>query len=145
MPNGWPNSLVTQVIRCMRLSKMVRRTNQMRAASPIGRALDAVGDWWTLLIVREAFEGVSRFGEFQRSLGLAKNILSARLRTLRQHGILKTAPASDGSGYQQYVLTQKGRALLPVLVALEKWGERFMFAPGERKAVLLDRKCPRPN
>ncbi|HEY6675994.1 MAG TPA: helix-turn-helix domain-containing protein [Terrimicrobium sp.] len=123
---------------------MIRRTSQMRAACPIGRALDAVGDWWTLLIVREAFEGVSRFGEFQRSLGLAKNILSARLRTLTQHGILKTAPASDGSVYQQYVLTQKGRALLPVLVALEKWGESFMFAPGERKAMLRQ-KCPRPN
>jgi DNA-binding HxlR family transcriptional regulator len=117
----------------------------MRAASPIGRALDAVGDRWTLLIVREAFEGVSRFGEFQRSLGLAKNILSARLRTLTQHGIFETAPASDGSAYQQYVLTQKGRALLPVLIALEKWGERFMFAGDERKAVLFDKKYGRPN
>jgi DNA-binding HxlR family transcriptional regulator len=123
----------------------MRRTSQRKSASPIGRALEAVGDWWTLLIVREAFEGVSRFGEFQSSLGLAKNILSARLRTLTEHGILETAPASDGSGYQQYVLTQKGRALFPVLVALEKWGERYMFAPGEHKAVLFDRKCGRPN
>ena len=124
---------------------MIRRTSWMEAASPIGRALDAVGDWWTLLIVREAFEGVSRFGEFQRSLWTCQEHLVSPPPNLEAAQILKTAPASDGSGYQQYVLTQKGRALLPVLVALEKWGERFMFAPDERKAVLLDSTCQRPN
>ena len=85
---------------------------------PIARALDAIGDWWSLLIIRDALLGRRRFGEFQKSLGLAKNILTVRLRALVDRGILAMAPASDGSAYQEYVLTPKGRGLFPVLVAL---------------------------
>src|SRR5262249_53577633 len=89
--------------------RAMRRTSLAHAECPIARALDAIGDWWSLLIIRDALLGLRRFGEFQRSLGLAKNILTVRLRALVDRGILEMAPASDGSAYQEYVLTPKGR------------------------------------
>ncbi|WP_262312080.1 helix-turn-helix domain-containing protein [Acidiphilium sp. AL] len=107
---------------------------------PIARPLDAIGDWWSLLIVRDAFAGKRRFGEFQKSLGLAKNILAARLRNLLAHGILEAVPASDGSAYQNYVLTQKGHDLFPVLIALWQWGETYFFESGESCPPLIDRR-----
>jgi DNA-binding HxlR family transcriptional regulator len=105
----------------------VRRKSLGGADCPIARSLDAIGDWWSLLIIRDAFLGLRRFGEFQRNLGLAKNILTVRLRTLVALGILEVGPASDGSAYHEYVLTQKGRDLLPVLVALRQWGDDHLF------------------
>ncbi|WP_332607424.1 winged helix-turn-helix transcriptional regulator [Achromobacter sp. ESBL13] len=119
---------------------MVKRTSLEGAACPVARSLDAIGDWWSLLIVRDAFDGVRRFGEFQKSLGVAKNILSDRLRTLVAHGILAVAPASDGSAYQEYVLTDKGRALFPVIVSLRQWGEDHYYGPAEAHSTLIDRK-----
>jgi DNA-binding HxlR family transcriptional regulator len=88
-----------------------------------------VGDWWSLLIVRDALAGKRRFGEFQASLGVARNILSARLRKLVADGVLKAAPAADGSAYREYRLTDKGRALHHVLAALQEWGERYCKTP----------------
>lgn len=88
---------------------MVKRTSLEDAPCPIARSLDTIGDWWSLLIIRDCFLGRRRFSEFQKSLGLAKNILAARLRTLVASGILEMTPASDGSAYQEYVLTPKGR------------------------------------
>ena len=85
---------------------------------PIARSLDSIGEWWSLLILREAFLGKRRFGEFQKSLGLAKNILAARLRKLVTCGIFRLEPASDGSPYQEYVLTEKGRELGAALTVL---------------------------
>jgi DNA-binding HxlR family transcriptional regulator len=110
----------------------------------VARPLDAIGDWWSLLIVRDAFDGLRRFGEFRESLGLAKNILAARLRNLVDHGILQTAPASDGSAYQEYVLTRKGVGLFHVLVALRQWGEEFCFEPHEGHVRLVDRRRRKP-
>ena len=90
------------------------QTHQFRRSRlPGGPFADAIGDGWSLLIVRDAFDGLRRFGEFQKNLGMAKNILSDRLRTLTAHGILEAAPASDGSAYQEYVLTEKGRGCSP--------------------------------
>ena len=112
---------------------MVKRTSFESAECPIARSLDAIGDWWSLLIIRDALMGIRRFSEFQKNLGLAKNILTVRLRALVDHGILKTAPASDGSAYLEYVLTPKGRGVFPVLVALRQWGEGVRRAPrGDR-------------
>jgi DNA-binding HxlR family transcriptional regulator len=119
---------------------MVKRTSHKDAACPVARPLDAIGDWWSLLIIRDAFDGLRRFGEFQKNLGLAKNILSARLRNLVEHGILDIVPASDGSVYQEYVLTEKGRGLFPLLVALRQWGEDYFFEPDETHVLLVDRK-----
>ncbi len=123
---------------------MVKRTSLAHADCPIARALDAIGDWWSLLIIRDALLGRRRFGEFQKSLGLAKNILAARLRALLDRGILQLGPASDGSAYQEYVLTAKGRGLFPVLVALRQWSEEFDEMPDEIGTLLVDREKGRP-
>lgn len=123
---------------------MAKRVSHKDSLCGVARPLDAIGDWWSLLIVRDAFDGQRRFGEFQRSLGLAKNILSARLRNLVAHGIMETVPTADGSPYQDYVLTEKGRGLFPLLVALRQWGEDFFFAPDEAHVLLLDRKTALP-
>ena len=123
---------------------MVKRTSLADADCPIARALDVIGDWWSLLIVRDALLGRRRFGEFQESLGLAKNILTTRLRTLVDRGILRMAPASDGSAYQEYVPTPKGRGIFPILVALRQWSEEFDEHPEEIATLLVDRDSGRP-
>jgi DNA-binding HxlR family transcriptional regulator len=122
----------------------MKRKSLCTEKCPIARTLDVIGDWWSLLIVRDAFLGKRRFGEFQKSLGLAKNILCARLQKLVSHGVLETVPASDGSAYQEYVLTEKGRGLYVVLVALRQWGESCLFEDGELDLVLVDRKSGQP-
>jgi DNA-binding HxlR family transcriptional regulator len=111
---------------------------------PVARTLDVIGDWWSLLIVRDALLGKRRFGEFQKNLGLAKNILGTRLRKLVSHGVLETVPASDGSAYQDYRLTEKGRRLHIVLIALRQWGESCLFEDGELEQLLVDRKKGQP-
>ena len=93
-----------------------------RDACPVARSLEAVGDAWSMLVVRDAFAGKRRFGEFQRSLGVAKNILTVRLRKLIALGVLEQVPATDGSAYHEYALTEKGRGLFLVLIALGQWG-----------------------
>lgn len=106
---------------------------------PIARTLDLIGEWWSILILRDAFQGKKRFTEFQQSLGLAKNVLSARLHKLVDNGILEIIPASDGSAYHEYVLTDKGRSLQPVLIALNQWGASYL--PQRRPSKLEpDRK-----
>lgn len=95
---------------------------------PVARTLDLVGEWWTLLILRDALAGLTRFSEFQASLGMARNILTTRLRKLVEHGILTVRPASDGSAYHEYVLTDKGRSLAAVVEALRAWGQEHLVA-----------------
>jgi DNA-binding HxlR family transcriptional regulator len=122
---------------------MVKKTSFERDACPIARSLDAIGDWWSLLIVRDAFLGARRFGDFQKSLGIAKNILAARLRMLVADGVLEMRPAATGAR-QEYVLTDKGRALFTVIVALRQWGEAYCFKAGNCPTELLDRENGRP-
>jgi DNA-binding HxlR family transcriptional regulator len=97
---------------------------------PVARSLDIIGDWWALLIVRDALAGVTRFNDFGRSLGAVKNSLSTRLKTLVDQGIFEIRPASDGSAYQEYALTLKGRALAPVLIGLAQWAPHTPSNPG---------------
>jgi DNA-binding HxlR family transcriptional regulator len=123
---------------------MAKRVSHKESLCGVARPLDAIGDWWSLLIVRDAFDGSRRFGEFQKNLGLAKNILSARLRNLVAHGIMDVVPASDGGSYQEYRLTEKGRGLFPLLVALRQWGEDFFFEPDEAHVLLVDKKAGLP-
>jgi DNA-binding HxlR family transcriptional regulator len=123
---------------------MVKRTSLEKAECPIARSLDVLGDWWSLLIIRDALLGIRRFGEFQKNIGLAKNILTVRLRALVDQGILTTAPASDGSAYQEYLLTPKGRGVFPILVALRQWSEEFSGEPQGFPALLVDRDNGRP-
>lgn len=114
------------------------------AECAVARSLDAIGDWWSLLIIREAFRGVRRFGEFHRSLGVARNILTARLRKLVAVGILKVVPAADGSMYHEYALTDKARGLYLVIVALKQWGDRSLSGAEHLAAALVDRERGQP-
>lgn len=115
-----------------------KRTDMRDAQCGIARSLQAVGDWWSLLIIREAFKGLRRFSEFQKSLGLAKNILSVRLRKLVEEGIFTVEPDPDSALSHLYLLTPKGRQLSVVLVALWQWGEEHCFAEGELNYAIVD-------
>ena len=109
----------------------------------IAQALEALGDWWTLLIVRDAFFGARRFRDFERSLGIAKNILSARLQHLVEHGIFERIDVgSDGERFE-YQLTAKGEALLTVLTALREWSDEWVFGRGNEPVIVRDRKTGR--
>ncbi|AAN66130.1 HxlR family transcriptional regulator [Pseudomonas sp. XWY-1] len=112
--------------------------DENNAQCPVARALEVLGDRWALMILRDAFDGLRRFSEFQKNLGLAKNILTSRLKLLVESGLLMTQPASDGSAYKEYVLTDKGRSVFPVVVGLRQWGERFLFEAGEARSELVD-------
>lgn len=107
---------------------------------PVARAVDVIGDRWTLLIIRDAFDGVCRFSEFQRNLAIARNILTDRLKKLVEAGIFIEVPASDGTAYHQYVLTDKGQQLFLLLVGFRQWGERYLFKPDETYSTLIERK-----
>jgi DNA-binding HxlR family transcriptional regulator len=116
----------------------IKRTNFAKDECPVARSIDAVGDLWSLLIVRDAFLGRRRFGEIQKSLGVAKNILTVRLRKLLDERVLELVPASDGSAFQEYSLSARGRELLPVIAALGQWG-------GASSAFqMVDRKYGKP-
>ncbi|MFD3762017.1 winged helix-turn-helix transcriptional regulator [Streptomyces sp. NPDC058622] len=100
-------------------------------------ALDQVGDRWTFLILRECFFGVRRFGDFRRNLGIARNMLSDRLDKLVGHGILNRRPYSERPPREEYLLTDKGRDLYGVTVALMGWGDRWLA--GEPPLTLTHR------
>lgn len=117
---------------------MSSQLNHDEEYCPVARSVSVVGDRWALLIVRDAFDGVCRFGDFQRNLSVSKNILADRLRKLVDAGILQTQAASDGTSYQEYVLTEAGLSLFPLIVALRQWGEAHLFKRGERHSVLID-------
>jgi DNA-binding HxlR family transcriptional regulator len=121
----------------------MRRKSLQTAPCPIARALDVIGDWWSLLIVRDALRGTTRFSDFQRSLGMSKNILARRLRALTGHGILELVPAADGSAYSEYRLTARGRSLHPVLVSLALWGQDNAPVSGPQ-GRLVDRTSGQP-
>jgi DNA-binding HxlR family transcriptional regulator len=94
------------------------------------RALELVGERWSLLIIRDAlFRGITRFADFQRSLGLARNILAARLNRFVEEGLMERRPA-EGSPYHEYVLTEKGRDLQPIIISLTHWGDRWAAPDG---------------
>lgn len=106
-------------------------------ACPVARTLDLIGDRWSLLIVRDAMDGARAFTDFQQRTGIARNILTDRLRRLVERGILDQQTAPSGRR-QLYTLTDTGRDLFTVIVALRQWGERHAFAPGENHSVLVD-------
>lgn len=106
---------------------------------PVARTLDLVGDRWSLLIVRDAMDGARAFTDFQQRTGIARNILTDRLRRLTERGILDRRTAPSGKR-QVYSLTPAGRDLFTVVVALRQWGERHAFTAGEAHSVLLDHR-----
>ncbi|MBO0763632.1 MAG: helix-turn-helix transcriptional regulator [Hyphomicrobiaceae bacterium] len=113
---------------------MPGKTDLSRLNCSLARALGSVGDWWTLLIVREAFFGSTRFGEFHASLGIARNILAQRLNALVADGIMGREGTPERP---RYVLTDKGGDLLPALVALMQWGDKWQSS-GRPPVILTD-------
>ena len=107
----------------------------------IARALEVVGERWTLLILRDAILGVTRFEEFQASLGIASNVLTGRLRLLCEEEVLQRLPDPDRPGRPRYLLTDKGRELGPALIMLMKWGDRHYPAPGGPPRLTLHVEC----
>ena len=93
----------------------------------IARSLEVVGERWTLLILRDAFLGVTRFERFQERLGVARNVLAARLKSLVEHGVFETRLYSERPPRSEYVLTAKGRALSPVLLTMAAWGDAHVY------------------
>jgi len=97
----------------------------------IARALELVGERWSILIVRDAlFAGVTRFNDFQHNLGIATNILKARLDGFVAAGLMERRPAAGQPGQQEYVLTEKGRDLAPALIAMTEWGDKWAAPDG---------------
>jgi DNA-binding HxlR family transcriptional regulator len=110
---------------------------------PIARSLERVGEWWSILILRDAFHGLTRFDQFQTSLGIAPNMLTRRLNALVEGGLLERRRYSERPPRDEYVLTERGRDFRPVLVALLAWGNKH-FAPEGPSVVLVDAETGKP-
>src|SRR5579862_1047961 len=104
---------------------------------PIARSLERVGEWWSMLILRDALHGFTRFDQFQKSLGIAPNMLTRRLHALVEAGLLERRRYSEHPPRDEYVLTDCGRDFRPVIIALLAWGNRH-FAPDGASVRLLD-------
>jgi DNA-binding HxlR family transcriptional regulator len=106
----------------------------------VAQCLEVVGEWWSLLVVRDAFLGVTRFDEFQERLGIARNVLNQRLAYLVDAGVLERVAYSEHPPRFDYLLTEQGRDLWPVIVALRQWGDRWR-APDGPPLQLVHRAC----
>jgi DNA-binding HxlR family transcriptional regulator len=118
-----------------------KRFDQMNCG--IAQALEALGDWWTLLIIRDAFFGARRFSDFERSLGIAKNVLSARLQHLVDHEIFERVDVGEEGERFEYRLTEKGEALLTVLTAMREWSDEWVYGRGNEPLIFRDRRTGR--
>lgn len=110
----------------------------------VARSLEVVGDWWTLLVVREAFVGTRRFVDFETNLGVSKNVLTKRLGHLVDHGVLERVDEGEHGTRYEYALTPKGKDLATVMTALRQWGDRWVFGPGREPLLVCDRRTGRP-
>lgn len=110
-----------------------------KMSCPIARSLERVGEWWSILIIRDALHGMTRFDEFQNSLGIAPTTLTRRLNGLVEAGLLERRRYSQHPPRDDYVLTARGRDLRPVVVSLLTWGNKH-FAPDGRSVILVNRK-----
>ncbi|MGW2964450.1 winged helix-turn-helix transcriptional regulator [Streptomyces sp. NPDC001220] len=113
------------------------------SACPIDRSLSEVGDTWTLQILRDAMHGVTRFTDFNKQIGVASNILSARLQKLVAAGILEIHESRLGNSHE-YVLTEKGRDFHTVLSALRQWGQKYLFEDDEPMNRVIDARTGQP-
>jgi DNA-binding HxlR family transcriptional regulator len=107
----------------------------------VARTLDVVGEWWTLLILRDAFRGTHRFDDFKDSLGLARSVLTARLAKLTEHGVLERRAYSQHPPRYEYHLTEKGRALFPVIATLIHWGDQWAPTPAGPPVEFVHDTC----
>ena len=116
---------------------MLPRTYEDQVCS-VARALELVGDRWTMLVIREAFMGTRRFDELQRNLGCARNVLSERLNRLVDAGILRKAPYQERPQRFEYRLTRRGVELWPAIMTLMKWGDRHLAPEGPPVLIVHD-------
>jgi DNA-binding HxlR family transcriptional regulator len=119
----------------------VKRTPFRSWPCSIARTIDLLGDWWTPLVLREAFYGTKRFDDFQRVLGIGRNILTQRLNRLVQEGIFERVPYQERPVRYEYLLTAKGRELFPVLAAINSWGDRWLASEAGIPVVLHHTSC----
>jgi DNA-binding HxlR family transcriptional regulator len=104
----------------------------------VAQCLEVIGEWWSMLIVRDAFLGVRRFDDFQSRLGISRNILTNRLTSLVAAGVLEKVPYQDRPLRHEYRLTAKGRDLWPVLTTMREWGDRWAAPSGPPLEVVHD-------
>lgn len=109
----------------------------------IARTIDLIGEWWTPLILRDLFQGHSRFEDIRRNLGIASNVLSVRLERLLEHDIVARRQYQDAPPRFEYLLTEKGRDLFPILATLSAFGDRWLAADGEPEAPFIH-DCGQP-
>jgi DNA-binding HxlR family transcriptional regulator len=120
---------------------IVRKASFEDMNCSIARSLEVIGEWWTLLILRDAFLGITRFEDWTERLGIARNMLSTRLDTLVEAGVMERQIYDEARDRADYVLTAKGRALWPVLVTIREWGDEWVMEPGNEPLHLQHRDC----
>lgn len=121
----------------------MRRKSFGEMACPIARGLERVGEWWNMLILRDAFAGIARFDDFQQSLGIAPTMLTRRLNALVENGLLQRRRYSERPPRDEYVLTDRGADFRPVLIAMLAWGNRH-FAPEGETMLIVDSETRQP-
>jgi DNA-binding HxlR family transcriptional regulator len=119
----------------------MRRVSFADMNCSIAQALEIIGEWWTPLILRDAFLGVTRFEEFHDRLGISRNILSARLDTLVDAGVMERRTYEEARGRCDYVLTNMGRELWPVLTTLRQWGDKWLLGKDNAPTILVHTTC----
>ena len=120
---------------------MPGKTDLSELNCSLARTLEIVGDWWTLLIVRDAFLGVRRFDDFQRNLGVARNVLADRLARLVDEGLLERRRYQERPERFEYRLSEKGIELWPTIITLMKWGDRYYAPPEGKPRIVRHRDC----
>jgi DNA-binding HxlR family transcriptional regulator len=128
---------------CAKITLVLRHDYPGQVCS-IAKSLEVIGERWSLLIVRDVMNGNRRFGEMQRSLGVARNVLSSRLQRLVDEGILERRAYQESPPRHEYFLTEKGLDLWPALIALQGWGDRHSAGPEGPPMVLVHKECGGP-
>jgi DNA-binding HxlR family transcriptional regulator len=129
--------------KCAKITFVLHRDYPGQICS-IAKSLEVIGERWSLLIVRDVLNGNRRFGELQRSLGVARNVLSARLQRLVDEGILERRAYQESPPRHEYFLTEKGLDLWPALIALQGWGDRHSTGPEGPPMLLVHKECGGP-
>jgi DNA-binding HxlR family transcriptional regulator len=119
-------------------SNRMQRKSWAKAECPMARSVDVIGDWGSLMILREAFGGTTRFDDFQKQLSMSRNLLTARLKKLVSCGILQRKPIAEEARRHEYVLTEMGEDLLTTIIALRQWGDRWLFRPSPPPIEMFD-------
>lgn len=119
----------------------MQRTSFDEMSCSIARTVDVIGEWWTPLVLRDISIGISRFDALQSNLGISRKVLSQRLARLVEHGVIERQPYQENPPRYDYFLTEKGVELAMVLLAMQAWGDRWIFGEGEAPVLLRHETC----